>query len=86
MEWVDEENLPEWLGGKSKGTLLDDRGPWSDPDVLRSMEGQLAVASKALKRMATVSGNGEVLLEDADGYQSPRWEGCEGAVWSLCVA
>ncbi len=34
LEWVDAEHLPEWLGGKSKGTLLDDVGPWSDPGKL----------------------------------------------------
>lgn len=75
MEWIDPENLPEWLGGKSQGTLIDDIGPWSDPEVLRRLEGQLPVVNKALKRMATVSGTGEVLPtveEIPDGYQSPR--------------
>jgi hypothetical protein len=74
LEWVAPENLPEWLGGTSKGTLLDDCGPWSDPEVLRRMEGQLPVACKALKRMATLSGTGEVVLqlEDGEGYHSPR--------------
>jgi hypothetical protein len=74
LEWVAPENLPEWLGGTSRGTLLDDCGPWSDPEVLRRMEGQLPVACKALKRMATLSGTGEVVLalEDGEGYHSPR--------------
>lgn len=74
LEWVAPENLPEWLGGTSKGTLLDDCGPWSDPEVLRRMEGSLPVACKALKRMATLSGMGEVVLqlEDGEGYHSPR--------------
>eukprot|EP00882_Tetradesmus_deserticola_P019017 GHRQ01020459.1.p2 GENE.GHRQ01020459.1~~GHRQ01020459.1.p2 ORF type:complete len:256 (+),score=117.00 GHRQ01020459.1:337-1104(+) len=76
LEWVAPENLPEWLGGSSKGTPLDDCGPWSDPEVLRRMEGQLPVACKALKRMATLSGTGEVVLqlEDGEGYHSPRSE------------
>ncbi|WIA29355.1 hypothetical protein OEZ86_011860 [Tetradesmus obliquus] len=76
LEWVAPENLPEWLGGTSKGTLLDDCGPWSDPEVLRRMEGSLPVACKALKRMATLSGMGEVVLqlEDGEGYHSPRSE------------
>eukprot|EP00775_Hariotina_reticulata_P010356 gene10356-10514_t len=73
LEWVDAENLPEWLGGKSKGTLLDDVGPWSDPEVLRKMEGQLPVAYKTLKRMTSLNGQVEApLLEEADGYRSPR--------------
>ncbi|GAX76074.1 hypothetical protein CEUSTIGMA_g3517.t1 [Chlamydomonas eustigma] len=33
LKWVDEENLPTWLGGKSEGSLLDDVGPWSDPEL-----------------------------------------------------
>lgn len=77
LEWIDPENLPEWLGGKSQGTLIDDIGPWSDPEVLRKLEGQLPVVNKALKRMATASGTGEVLPtvdEVPDGYQSPKSE------------
>lgn len=34
LRWVDSENLPEWLGGTSHGSLLDDVGPWSDPDTV----------------------------------------------------
>jgi hypothetical protein len=33
LKWVPEENIPDWLGGKSKGTLVDDVGPWSDSQV-----------------------------------------------------
>eukprot|EP00878_Enallax_costatus_P021465 GHUV01022722.1.p1 GENE.GHUV01022722.1~~GHUV01022722.1.p1 ORF type:complete len:454 (+),score=138.54 GHUV01022722.1:1181-2542(+) len=77
LEWIDAENLPEWLGGRSQGTLIDDIGPWSDPEVLRKLEGQLPAVNKTLKRMATVSGTGEALPaldEVPDGYQSPRSE------------
>lgn len=75
LEWIDAEDLPEWLGGKSQGTLIDDIGPWSDPEVLRKLEGQLPVVNKALKRLATVSGAGDglpIVEEIPDGYQSPR--------------
>ena len=34
LKWVDAENLPEYLGGTSKATLLDDAGPWQDPKIL----------------------------------------------------
>ena len=34
LEWVDPENLPEYLGGTSKATLLDDAGPWQDPKIM----------------------------------------------------
>lgn len=33
LKWVDEENLPVFLGGKSQGSLLDDIGPWSDAEL-----------------------------------------------------
>jgi len=34
LEWVDPENLPEYLGGTSKATLLDDAGPWQDSKIM----------------------------------------------------
>lgn len=37
LKWVDEENLPIFLGGKSPGSLLDDVGPWSDPELCRKI-------------------------------------------------
>jgi hypothetical protein len=33
LHWMDEENLPTFLGGKSQGSLADDFGPWSDPEL-----------------------------------------------------
>ena len=30
LNWIDEENIPKYLGGLSEGSLLDDLGPWSD--------------------------------------------------------
>ena len=92
LEWVDADCLPEWLGGRSKGTLLDDVGPWSDPEVLRRMEGSLPLAARALKRIAAASGTGDggagpgccmpALLEEP-GYYSPR---CGLWLWiRLCM-
>ncbi|GMH34099.1 hypothetical protein BSKO_01933 [Bryopsis sp. KO-2023] len=37
-KWIDEENIPEYLGGKSKGTLVDDVGPWQDEELIRELE------------------------------------------------
>ena len=34
LQWIDPENLPEYLGGTSKATLLDDAGPWQDPKLI----------------------------------------------------
>lgn len=36
-EWIDLENIPEYLGGASKGTLVDDLGPWKNPELLRQL-------------------------------------------------
>eukprot|EP00798_Chlamydomonas_sp_ICE-L_P023844 gene23844-9398_t len=34
LKWVDAENLPDWLGGTSQGTLQDDKGPWNEAEVM----------------------------------------------------
>ena len=34
LQWIEPENLPEYLGGTSKATLLDDAGPWQDPKIV----------------------------------------------------
>ena len=31
LAWVDKDNLPDYLGGTSTATLIDDAGPWQDP-------------------------------------------------------
>jgi hypothetical protein len=93
LQWIEPDNLPEWLGGRSKGTLLDDCGPWSDPEVLRRLEGS-AVAAKALKRLsssnpAVSSSEAQLVVVDnelaADGYHSPRWA-WHGGVGAACGA
>lgn len=37
LEWIDIKNIPEYLGGESKGTLVDDLGPWKNPELLREL-------------------------------------------------
>lgn len=39
-KFVDIESIPEYMGGKCRNTLLDDPGPWNDPQVL-SMLGMI---------------------------------------------
>lgn len=34
FRYIDPENVLEYLGGKSKGTLVDDLGPWNDPEMV----------------------------------------------------
>jgi hypothetical protein len=67
--WIDEDNLLEYLGGTSKGTLLDDIGPWSDPSVLAKLGytvpggGDLPPIKASLSRVGS---------EVEDGYATPR--------------
>ncbi|KAF5839566.1 CRAL-TRIO domain-containing protein [Dunaliella salina] len=37
LKWVDKESLPDWLGGSSHGTLIEDVGPWSDDKLVASL-------------------------------------------------
>lgn len=41
LSWVSAENLPEYLGGKSKATLLDDTGPWNDPSLIAEVDAEV---------------------------------------------
>ena len=34
LEVVDEEQLASFLGGKNEATLLEDKGPWNDYEVV----------------------------------------------------
>ena len=40
LRWVDKDNLPEYLGGTSKATLLDDLGPWQDPKIVAELDAE----------------------------------------------
>jgi len=42
LQWIDIENIPEYLGGKSRGTLVDDLGPWKNPDLLKQLSAEQA--------------------------------------------
>ncbi|KDD73627.1 CRAL/TRIO domain-containing protein, partial [Helicosporidium sp. ATCC 50920] len=42
LKWVDEDSIPAYLGGKSKGSLVDDIGPWQDPAVIAAVERMIA--------------------------------------------
>jgi CRAL/TRIO domain len=36
-KFVDIGSIPEYMGGKCRNTLLDDPGPWNDPQVLSNL-------------------------------------------------
>lgn len=41
LQYIDRDNLPEYLGGTSKATLLDDAGPWNDRTLVDDIEADL---------------------------------------------
>lgn len=42
LRWVDAENIPEYLGGKSKGSLIEDVGPWQDAAIHAEIDADIA--------------------------------------------
>lgn len=42
LKWVDPANLPTYLGGTSEATLIDDAGPWNDPQIRADIEEDIA--------------------------------------------
>ena len=42
LKWVEPENLPRYLGGTSDATLIDDAGPWNDPQIRAEIEEDIA--------------------------------------------
>lgn len=41
LQYIDKDNLPEYLGGSSKATLLDDAGPWNDQGLIDEIDAEL---------------------------------------------
>jgi hypothetical protein len=39
-KWVEPENIPSYLGGKSQASLLDDVGPWNDAGIIAELDSQ----------------------------------------------
>lgn len=64
-KWIDIENIPTFLGGKSEGSLLDDCGAWNDPEILRELEDEVKEIEGDLEGPgleAKASHNGSVRL------------------------
>mmetsp|Transcript_6253 Transcript_6253/g.17959 ORF Transcript_6253/g.17959 Transcript_6253/m.17959 type:complete len:678 (-) Transcript_6253:181-2214(-) len=49
LQHIAAENLPEYLGGKSKATLLDDAGPWNDQAIVDQIDAELRRPGPRLK-------------------------------------
>ena len=52
LQWIEPENLPEYLGGTSKATLLDDAGPWQDPKIMAEVSLYLTCSQGAQVELA----------------------------------
>lgn len=48
LKYIPGENLPEYLGGSSKATLLDDAGPWQDKDLIAEIDADYKAAVEEL--------------------------------------
>jgi len=98
LKWIDIENIPEFLGGNSKGSLLDDVGSWRDPDVLREVEDRFETNDMELPPYADTSsdlgtktppnmirGLGSLKEEELDTFFSPRTASECGSFFSFKV-
>ncbi|PSC67121.1 Glutamyl-tRNA(Gln) amidotransferase subunit A [Micractinium conductrix] len=46
LKHIDADSIPDYLGGNSKGSLIDDVGPWKDPAILALVEADIARREK----------------------------------------
>ena len=44
LKYIDKDNVPEYLGGNSKATLLDDVGPWKDKKLIEEIDADYRAA------------------------------------------
>lgn len=56
--WVDMDSIPEYLGGTSKGSLIDDVGPWNDPRIVAEIDAELAAAAAGRPSSGELSADG----------------------------
>lgn len=75
-KWIDEDSIPEYLGGKSKGTLIDDCGPWRPDPLVKELEmeplGETDEERLTGRQASTLSNT--TVYEDAE--TSPEWTSC----------
>lgn len=73
-KWIDIENIPAYLGGKSSGSLIDDIGPWNDEEMIEELDNEyyeedtnlLRRESSAISLAATAYLSAE---EDSDEHE-----------------
>ncbi len=68
--WVDPENIPSYLGGKSQGSLLDDVGPWHDAAIKKEIDLQRARAESGAEPDSPMVVPASVRLSGLSGASS----------------
>jgi hypothetical protein len=68
-QWVDIESIPEYLGGASKGSLIDDLGPWNDPEIVARLDS--GYAAKGIKASKAGAGPAATAAAEDGGEISP---------------
>lgn len=63
LKYVERDNLPEYLGGTSKSTLLDDVGPWQQQNLIDEINAdyRAAVSGAQPKEIEADSSQGTTL-------------------------
>ncbi|KAL3132182.1 hypothetical protein ABBQ32_008786 [Trebouxia sp. C0010 RCD-2024] len=54
LKYIDPENLPRYLGGTSDATLIDDAGPWNDPQIRAEIEEDIALRDRSSSQTMSV--------------------------------
>ena len=60
LKYIDKDNLPEYLGGTSKATLLDDVGPWQTQSIIDEIDADNRAALSGAKDVEADSTKGVV--------------------------
>jgi len=82
---VDKEALPDWLGGESKGTLIDDVGPWSDPKLVASLGLDLEELKRGRGTPKDARGRDIVAGKAGAGGAAPKVRVWGGGVLFACT-
>lgn len=67
-KWVDLDSVPTYLGGKSSGSLIDDIGPWNDPELIQEIEDEWRGKDALLDEMCQNNGGKTEQIEEEDEF------------------
>ena len=55
QKWIDTDSIPAYLGGRSAGSLIDDIGPWNDPENFEEAAIRRESSLASLSTLATAA-------------------------------